>query len=385
MKKGNFTNINKEVLKWAVQESQIDFVEIANRYPEIELWIEGKASPTYKKLETLSKYLHIPFGYMFLEKPPEFDVMMTEFRTICNKVPEISKNLKDTILDMGQKQEWIKDYRMAMGWDTLNIVGTIDIKQNDDDVVKLAEFGKKTLNLSESWFDEVENTYEFAFSYLRDVLEAVGIIVMQNGCVGNNNKRKLNIGEFRAFLLIDQKAPLIFINGNDSVAGKIFSLIHEYFHVLLGDDDIVTDDGFINKRKEQFINKITAEFLIPEVYLRKVWDDRIDVETQITSIAKKLKVSQLALAIKLQDLKMIDKNTVDCVFEETLTNVQNKKKRGDGGPDFYRVLNSKLSKSFSQAVIVQAELGNMVYTEAFKLLGIKGKTYDAFKGRIYKI
>ncbi len=44
---------------------------------------------------------------------------------------------------------------------------------------------------------------------------------MQNGgVVGSNTRRKLDIEEFRGFMLYDEYAPLIFINANDSISGK---------------------------------------------------------------------------------------------------------------------------------------------------------------------
>ena len=45
---------------------------------------------------------------------------------------------------------------------------------------------------------------------------------MMSGIVGNNTHRPLNIDEFRAFSVIDEYAPLIFINSNDSINGKLF-------------------------------------------------------------------------------------------------------------------------------------------------------------------
>ena len=42
-------------------------------------------------------------------------------------------------------------------------------------------------------------TKESAFKFLRRKLEAKGIIVMQSGVVGSDNRRRLDVNEFRGF------------------------------------------------------------------------------------------------------------------------------------------------------------------------------------------
>ncbi len=57
--------------------------------------------------------------------------------------------------------------------------------------------------------------------------------------------------------------PLIFVNNNDSKAGKVFSLIHEYLHVLFEQEDIFLDPYLKTGSLETRINVLTAEVLMP--------------------------------------------------------------------------------------------------------------------------
>ena len=91
---------------------------------------------------------------------------------------------------------------------------------------------------------------------------------MMNGVVGNNTHRKLSVNEFRAFTLIDEYAPLIFINTADSKNGKLFSILHEFVHVLLGKNSFYNDEygtNMYNSAEERFCNAGRA----PEIRIRR--------------------------------------------------------------------------------------------------------------------
>ena len=183
-------------------------------------------------------------------------------------------------------------------------------------------------------------------------------------------------------MLYDDYAPLIFINGTDYVAGKIFSLIHEYVHILYHQDDIILEPPLEDtKANERKINQIAAEILMPENIVRKKWDELHDKDdlARVDNISKLLKVSNYALAIKLSELGLLQDNIIRIIAVRST-----KSKKKTSGGDFYKTYYSKMSSSFLKSVVSQTESGNLSYTYAFKLLGdIKGTVYNQIRGSIY--
>ena len=68
------------------------------------------------------------------------------------------------------------------------------------------------------------------------------------------------VEEFRGFTLLDSYAPIIFINGRDSNNGKLFTLIHEFCHILLG------KEGVSDSSSEPYCNMFAGEFLVQSLY-----------------------------------------------------------------------------------------------------------------------
>ena len=374
--------VKRDVLLWAIKESQKSINDIELKFSKINEWINGDSAPTMKQIESLANFLKIPFGYMFLATPPKTNVMKVEFRSIDNKLPEVSKNLKDTLLEMDRNQSWMSELRQELGWDKLDIIKNFDIKVNDKATnVEVAKLAKKLLGLEEEWYLN-HSTNEKAYNYLREKLEDAGILVMQNGVVGFDTHRKLELNEFRAFMLYDDYAPLIFVNGTDSTAGKIFSLMHEFVHILYQQDDIISDSSRVEiKANERKINQIASEVLIPQEVIKAKWIELENKEelARIDTISKMLKVSSYAVAVKLSEMRMIADNIVAVIASRS----QNIRRSTSGG-DFYKNYYAKMSSNFLKSVVSQTESGNLSYTYAFKLLGgIKGNVYNQIRGEIY--
>lgn len=368
--------IKRDIYFWAFRESQRDFESIRDRFKKLDAWLSGDTHPTFRQVQKLANFLKVPLGYMFLDKPPKGNLIESEFRTIGNKVPETSKDLQDTLFSIGRKKDWLSEYRKKKGWGKIISSGLDGFDRND--INQVSQIAKDFIGLDDYWY-KLCRDHAFAFNYLREKLESKGIIVMQNGVVGSNNHRKLNVREFRGFLLYDDVAPFIFINNRDSVTGKIFTLIHEYLHFMLQKDDVFIDsDLTMASNDEAIVNKTTAEFLIPSTHVKENWDNSKPEIEQIEKLGRLFHASRLAVAIKLKEMHKIGQHIVNEIKQQTEAE-QEVEKPGPGGGRFYPTNKSRFGESFMGAVIQGAEAGDISYTYAFKLLGGSSKMYDYYK------
>ena len=203
-------------------------------------------------------------------------------------------------------------------------------------------------------------------------------MVILNGVVGNNTHRKLDTGEFRGFALVDEYAPLIFINNADFKAAQMFTLVHELVHVWAGAEGVSHfGDPLVPlpHEIEQFCNKAAAEFLVPEVELRDVWNQAPE-ERRYDFLARHFKVSTLVAARRALDLKLIDQEAYFEFYRAWEEDERRERLSGEGGGNFWNNQNFRVGKRFGSAIVRAVKEGRLLYRDAYSLTGLKGETFD---------
>ena len=62
---------NVDMLSWAIARAGHDLRDFTTRFPKVHDWLSGAKQPTLKQLEEFSHRVHLPFGYLFLDQPPQ--------------------------------------------------------------------------------------------------------------------------------------------------------------------------------------------------------------------------------------------------------------------------------------------------------------------------
>ena len=368
------------IIQWAIQSAGKDVRGLSDKFDKIDKWTSEESELTVSELNKLSKELRIPFGYFFLPEPPDEDIKLLKYRTIDNEdQAKPSRELIDTIKYMEKRQSFMRDALIEDGFLPHEFVGSATIENNTE---ALASKITQELKLKINWNKNNPNT----FNVLREEISNLGILVMQNGVVGNNNHRILNVAEFRAFVLIDQYVPLIFLNARDSTNAKVFSLCHELVHVWLGVDELYNDNFTSNQivnnsQLEIFCNEVAAEMLLPLSSIQSTLEPQLDIYTNIKHISKVFNVSELVVCIRLKEKKIIDNKVFNEVYANLLIEMRENllgkhlQEKKSGG-DYYATNGSRLDARFATTVSRKAREGRILYTEAYELIGAKGKTYD---------
>jgi Zn-dependent peptidase ImmA (M78 family) len=368
--------IPPRILDWVVSIGDNDRLN-DSQMERLERWRSTEANPNISDIREFSKKLHVPFGYFFLNEPVNDTPPLFAHRTVgSQEMTKPSRNLVDTIHEMSNLQDWARQDLIDTKQDTLNFV---DSKRIDSDPAKLAESIRGQLELSKDWYQK-DNLSEphHAFNYLRERIESARIIVMMSGVVGNDNHRRLDPTEFRAFALIDEFAPLIFINRADEPeSARLFSMLHELAHIWLGENELFNVDNEIQPvgKLEQLCNSVASELLMPDEAFMNAWGKTgEDVEKNLESIKDAFPVSWTAVAVRALKHGLIDKEQYDhCADQAREWDIQ--RPRSGSGGNYYNTKMSRFDHRLLEHITTSLYEGRTQYTEAFRMTGTNRKTF----------
>jgi Zn-dependent peptidase ImmA (M78 family) len=351
--------------------------KIGAKPDQVREW-EQTGTLSFSRAEKLARVTYTPFGYLYLEAPPEEKLPVPDFRTVAGKeLHRPSPDLLDVLNDTLRRQDWFRDYLVAYGEERLSFVGSTKVEDSPEVVAGRI---RHTIGLDTAVRREAR-TWEEALHVQVEGIEAAGVLVMRSGIVGNNTHRQLSVDEFRGFALSDPYAPLIFINSRDSKGAQMFTLIHELAHIWLGVSGVSNLHATYapNHRVERFCNAVAAEVLVPGKELKAEWPAARTRPRPLTALAQRFKVSSLVLLRRLRDLRFISDAQFDRQYSEEEKRFEERAAQSGGGGDFYLTQRTRTGRRFARALIESVLEGRTTYRDALQLLGIrKIETFNEF-------
>lgn len=250
------------VLRWAREHSSVTLADAAARCEhssdELASWEAGTAEPSLTALRKLAHYYGVPLSVFLLSEPPKVPARPVDLRAFAGVVkPEPGVDLAKALNRASALQSLARDLLAETGAPEF---APGQDEQGDAESLADAQRGLIGVSVAEQrkWRDE-----RAALRAWRMAIERRGVFVLQ---------LPMSKTEVRAFSL-SQPPPIIVLNQSDFVRSRVFSLLHEYAHVLLGTGAICMP-GSGRRAMEQaaavevFCNRFAGAFLVPGVALK---------------------------------------------------------------------------------------------------------------------
>lgn len=290
-------NINHKVLEWARKERALDrdsAADILSIAPEeLAAYETGEQKPSITFLRRMASKYEINFVSLLLPEPPPPKVKPKDFRFLDGKAPGFAKSAMVAFQVVDESLEAFAELRE----DFEELIGHARLERGTekDDPDDLAKRYRAVLGVSIEeqlgWKSD-----SLAFMRWRMAIESLGIFVYLI---------KFKPTSIRGFSMVrNDDLFAICVNSSETYNGaRIFSLMHEFCHLLLRDPGISDENR--THHTERFCNQFAASLLMPadvvrrEVELAKtiIWDDR-----DLSHVAKKFCVTRQSFTLRLEEV-----------------------------------------------------------------------------------
>ena len=256
--------VQPQILHWLRLSSGLSIDETARKLntksDNLIAWEAGEAQPSMPQLRNLAKAFKRPISYFYLPKPAEEPPIPHDFRRLPDaEVRQYSPELLHEIRTAYQRRTFALDLAADMNARVarLDALGTVSVEDDPEDVAlrMRALIGIET-NDQKTWRDP-----RIAYNAWRKRIEALGVLVFQVISV--------DLRQMLGFSFAYAELPVIAVNRKLSPNGRIFTMLHEFVHLLLGESGVcdINDDLPRDQREQQveiFCNHVAGAALVPK-------------------------------------------------------------------------------------------------------------------------
>lgn len=366
---------NPAIISWALQRAGKSPSDLESIGKHSEEWLSGKRRPTIKQVQKIAAKTHVPFPYFYGDDIPAMALQIPDFRTTYSgNASTPSPELYDTINLMQSRQDWLSSFRSDIGAEKLEFVGKYAFDKNPR---QAADEIRRLLHLEDGWARYLKA--DEAVRRLRETIEQVGVCTC-TGSYFHHNSRPYDVSEFRGFVLADDYAPIIFVNTKDSKSAQLFTLVHEFAHLLFnetGVDDLVYEIP----EKEDLCDFVAAEVLVPTPIVYAVFDRQSSTKA-IATLRNMTKASEIVCLRRAHELKCISRDEYFKIYADYKRKLEEASAAGassvPGSPSYYVLKKSTLGKLFSDSVYEGVKSEHLLFSDAYRLTDMKASKFEEF-------
>ena len=374
--------VEPKVLQWVIGTSGWTQAEITKKLKispsTFQNWLTGEIHPSLKQLEELSKTVKRPLAAFFLSQPPEEPPLPKDYRQLPDKEGKFDKKTILAIRRARRLQNISKELSENLNIPLRSIISYV--KQSDNPK-KIAEYYRKDFGLTEELQKKMKTPYEMFF-FLRGALEKKNILVFQIPML---------LEDARGFTLVDTSPEVVIANSKDQIEARIFTLMHEFGHVLLHESGVSMPERTLFAQRvgpvEKWCNDFASAFILPEVMANVEFtgDKNNLTDTLILSkFSRRYKVSKSMLLYNMFKLRYISQKEYDTVLKRYPSDKIRGKSTGFAAASADKRCIQEKGQKFVSLVASNFEQGLITRSDALDYLSIKSKNLEKILNRVKK-
>lgn len=365
------SGVNGNIIRWAREFYNMSPEEAARSIgvstEKYSAWESGAEFPTYAKLKKISDVFRKPSAVFFFSEPPNIPPIKGDLRTLPDTVVDgFSKNVMIQL-------EKAKAYQLNLMelYETSNCIFT-NRAIIPTETKQLCNFLRNIMVFPLSAQKGRKNT-KVVFEIYREKFYELGIYVFKDSFKDNN---------VSGLCINDDLFPVILINNSMSFARQIFTLFHEFYHLVSNTSgaEIIRDDYYKYLDGSQSVTEkncdtFANEFLVPtddfkiELSKKDIDDHRIAELSTLYSVSKE------AIMYKLWTLKIITPKEYESLKEtfygDAIRNQNKKNGENSSGGNYYFTKLAYLGSSYTGDVFKQLYSGKIDSFRASEMLNSK--------------
>ena len=366
--------VSPAVIRWARQTAGWDVHDIAKRvrippaaYTE---WESKETAIKLSQLQELARCFKRPLSAFLLNEPPKEPGPPADFRLLPGRIKHFDKKTRLAIRKANRLQMIASELMNNVGQDPTPILSTAKTSDNPEEV---AQHERKRLEV------DLQTQFDWRFPWdayraWRNAVEEKNVLLFQF---------PMPVADARGFSLSNEQPFAVVVSSSDAVNARIFTLFHEYAHLLLRNPGIClpSSEPSANRPEglvERWCNRFAGALLIPRDALQDlVGNKRLDRSREsltevLASISKMFKVSEEAALVRIFELGLLSRAAFRRELDE-LHQSGSGRRRGGGRSSMAGRCLSENGRLFT-SLVLQAKGRNVItYADVSDYLSLKLK------------
>lgn len=368
-----------EILTWARTTAGLTIEEaskaLQTKHDNVLAWEKGEKQPSMPQLRKMATTYKRLLSDFYLPKAPETVPFPHDFRRLPGEVAQVySRELRFELRAAAERRKVAIDLLEELDTRPQRFKFKIAATDRPESAAsKIRDYLNVTYAEQNKWRES-----RVHYNSWRSKIEAAGVLVFQIASV--------SVTQMLGFSFSDRPLPVIAINRKLKPNGRTFTMLHEYAHVLLGENCLCDlDEDSLRPPQEQkvevFCNAVAAAILMPrhdflahEIVAAKRPSSEDWTEHELAALCRSFGASEEAVLRRLLTFS----RTTEAFYRAKRAEIQARNKaleQKKENTDFKRNMPlevvSNLGRPFTQIVLNTYDYDRLSLSDVSRFLGLR--------------